>query len=276
MAVSLQGAGALSRLRAEQTHLTPALRRLAEVVLASPQEVIYQSVTELADLAEVGEASVIRLCRDLGFKGFQDFKLVLAADLARASEVHPGAGALEHVTEGALRAITETSAMLTGTLEPALAALSGTRTLLVYGAGASGVSAQDYAYKFVRLGYTVSVYLDAHLAAMATATLPLESVLIALTRSGSTLDTVKVLELARARGVTTLLVTERVKSPATVVADLVLYTASSESPLTGGSIVSKMGQLLILDALFAELLGRLPGAQDAVAATARAVTDRNL
>ena len=239
---------------------------------ASPQEVIYQSVTELA---EVGEASVIRLCRDLGFKGFQGFKLALAADLARVSEVHPGARALEHVTEGALRAIAETSAMLIGTLEPALAALSGTRTLLVYGAGASGVSAQDYAYKFVRLGYTVSVYLDAHLTAMATATLPLESVLIALTRSGSTLDTVKVLELARARGVTTLLVTERVKSSATAVADLIVYTASSESPLTGGSIVSKMGQLLILDALSAELLGRLPEAQDAVAATARAVTDRN-
>ena len=72
MAVSSHGAGALSRLRAEQPHLTPALRRLAEVVLASPQEVIYQSVTELAELAEVGEASVIRLCRDLGFKGFQD------------------------------------------------------------------------------------------------------------------------------------------------------------------------------------------------------------
>ena len=276
MAVSSHGAGALSRLRAEQTHLTPALRRLAEVVLASPQEAIYQSVTELADLAGVGEASVIRLCRDLGFKGFQDFKLALAADLARASEVHPGAGALEHVTEGALRAISETSAMLTGTLGPALAALSAVRTLLIYGAGASGVSAQDYAYKFVRLGYTVSVYLDAHLAAMATATLPPETVLIALTRSGSTLDTVKVLELARARGVTTLLITERVKSPATAVADIILYTASSESPLTGGSIVSKMGQLLILDALFAELLGRLPGAQDAVAATARAVTDRNL
>ena len=276
MTLNAHGAGALSRLRTEQAHLTPALRRLAEVVLASPQEVIYQSVTELADLAEVGEASVIRLCRDLGFKGFQDFKLALAADLARASEVHPGAGALEHVTEGALRAVTETSAMLAGTLEPALAALQAVRTLLIYGAGASGISAQDYAYKFVRLGYTVSVYLDAHLAAMATATLPPETVLIALTRSGSTLDTVKVLELARARGVTTLLITERVKSPATAVADLILYTSSSESPLTGGSIVSKMGQLLVLDALFAELLGRLPDAQDAVAATARAVTDRNL
>ena len=128
MAVSSHGAGALSRLRAEQTHLTPALRRLAEVVLASPQEAIYQSVTELADLAGVGEASVIRLCRDLGFKGFQDFKLALAADLARALDRGASGrrGARARDRRGAAGGITETSAMLTGTLGPALAALSAT------------------------------------------------------------------------------------------------------------------------------------------------------
>ncbi len=282
-------AGALSRLRAEQPHLTPALKRLAGVVLASPHEIIYQSVTELAESAGVGEASVIRLCRDLGFKGFQDFKLALAADVALTpfalapSAPTPGTDAarsrtttLQRITDAALRAVSETSAMLAGTLEPALERLAETRTLLVYGAAASGVTAQDYGYKFVRLGYSVTVHTDAHLAAMTTATLPREAVVLALTRSGSTLDTVKVLELARARGVATLLVTERAKSPATALADVVLTTASSESPLTGGSIASKMGQLLVLDVLFTELLARLPGAPEAVAATAHAVTDRNL
>ncbi len=270
-------AGALSRLRAEQPHLTPALKRLAGVVLASPQGVIYQSVTELAESAGVGEASVIRLCRDLGFKGFQDFKLALAADVALTPTAPPThTNTLQRVTDAALRAVSETSAMLAGTLEPALELLATTRTLLVYGAAASGVTAQDYGYKFVRLGYNVTVHTDAHLAAMATATLPEKAVVIALTRSGSTLDTVRVLELARTRNLTTLLVTERAKSPATALADTVLTTASSESPLTGGSIASKMGQLLVLDALFTELLERLPGAPEAVAATAHAVTDRNL
>lgn len=94
MSVSTPAAGALSRLRAGQKHLTPALKRLAQVVLASPHEVIYQSVTELAEVAEVGEASVIRLCRDLGFKGFQDFKLALAADVAISPETPPSANPL--------------------------------------------------------------------------------------------------------------------------------------------------------------------------------------
>lgn len=276
MAISNPPAGALSRLRAGRTHLSPALKRLAQFVLASPHKVIYQSVTELAEGAEVGEASVIRLCRDLGFKGFQDFKLALAADMAISPGTPPSAEPLQRVTEAALRAVSETSAMLAGRPEPAVDALGATRTLLIYGAGASGVTAGDYGYKFLRLGYGVTVHTDAHLAAMAAATLPTGALLVALTRSGSTLDTVKVLELARARGVTTLLVTERAKSPATAAAALVLYTAASESPLTGGSIASKIGQLLVLDALFAELLARLPGAAEAVAATARAVTDRNL
>ena len=276
------GAGALSRLRAGLPHLTPALRRLAGVVLGAPKEVIYQSVTELAEAAGVGEASVIRLCRDLGFKGFQDFKLALAADLAvrphRGESADPTnlESVLDSVTLEATGALGETRAMLRADgLEPILTALLKTDQLLVFGAGASGVTAQDFAYKFLRLGYRVLAPADAHLAAMAAATLPKEAVVIGITRSGSTLDTVRVLDLANAAGTTTVVVTQRPKSPAANAARFALYTAHPESPLTGGSISSKMGQLLLLDALFAALLTRRPDAEAQVAATARAVTDRN-
>ncbi len=282
LAESVVGAGALSRLRAGLPHLTPALRRLAGVVLEAPKEVVYQSVTELAEAAGVGEASVIRLCRDLGFKGFQDFKLALAADLAvrphRGESADPTnlESVLDSVTLEATGALGETRAMLRADgLEPVLSALLKTDQLLIFGAGASGVTAQDFAYKFLRLGYRVLAPADAHLAAMTAATLPKDAVVIGITRSGSTLDTVRVLDLANAAGVTTVVVTQRPRSPAANAARFALYTAHPESPLTGGSISSKMGQLLLLDALFAALLTRRPDAEVQVAATARAVTDRN-
>ncbi len=279
------GAGALSRLRAGLPYLSPALKRLGEAVLGAPKEVVYQSVTELAEGAGVGEASVIRLCRDLGFKGFQDFKLALAADLAVRPQGENGNGSaddadlesvLDRVTREAQGALGETRAMLRGAgLEPILSALLKTDQLLVFGAGASGVTAQDFAYKFLRLGYRVLAPADAHLAAMTAATLPKDAVVIGITRSGSTLDTVRVLDLANAAGTTTVVVTQRPKSPAANAAKHALYTAHPESPLTGGSISSKMGQLLLLDALFAALLTRRPDAEAQVAVTARAVTDRN-
>ncbi len=282
MTQTAPSAGALARLRSGLDYLTPALKRLAKVVLEAPEETIYQSVTELAELAQVGEASVIRLCRDLGFKGFQDFKLALAADLAlspRAEVLDDSsdlASILESVTASALQAVQETKALIDfGVLEQVVTTLLKTDQILVYGAGASGVTARDFGYKFLRLGYSVNVLEDAHLAAMAAATLPDTAVMIGISRSGSTIDTVRALELARANGVTTVAVSQRAKSPAVAVADFTLFTASTESPLTGGSIPSKLGQLLLLDALFAALLARRDGAERAVAATAKAVTDRN-
>lgn len=273
---------ALAAVRAEAGHLTPALERLASAVLGHPERVIYQSVTELAEEAHVGEASVIRFCRDLGFRGFQDFKLALAADLALRAENGTPNGSetlgdlLEATTQEAVLALRETSASLSvEALEAAVTALLNATVVLVYGAGASGVTAKDFAYKLLRLGYPVLAPTDAHLAAMQAATLPETAALIGLTRSGSTLDTLKVLELGRARNATTITVSQRLKSPAAKQADIVLYTASSESPLTGGSIPSKLGQLLVLDVLFRGLLKRKADAEKRVADTAQAVADRN-
>lgn len=277
-------AGALAKLRSSLPHLTPALRRLALAILERPKEAMYASITELAEGARVGEASVVRLCRDLGFSGFQDLKLALAADLAvlpdeERAHVPNGddlPGILARATAEAVAALQETSLVVdVSALEKAARALEGARTVLLFGAGASGVTARDFAYKFLRLGLHAVAYEDAHLAAMAAATLPEGSVMVGITRSGSTIDTVQALRLARARGATTVLVTQRAKSPAVAHADVVLKSSSAESPLTGGSIPSKMGQLLLLDALYAALLLRRPKAQEAVAATAKAVTDRN-
>lgn len=274
--------GALSKLRTEVEHLTPALKRLALTLLAHPREVIYQSITELAEEAKVGEASVVRLCRDLGFRGFQDFKLALAADLALRPEqlrIHAENSLpdlLERTTQEAALALRETQASLDpSALEAAVGALLSAQVVLIYGAGASSVTAGDFAYKLLRLGYQVLAPTDAHLAAMSATTLPHASVVIGLTRSGSTLDTLKVLELARSRGVKIMVVSQRPKSPAAALADIMLYTAGSESPLTGGSIASKMGQLLLLDVLYTGLLLRKEDAQKYVTDTAQAVTDRN-
>jgi RpiR family transcriptional regulator, carbohydrate utilization regulator len=54
---------------------------VADVTLARPELAIYASVNEVAAAAGVSEATVMRLCRLLGFRGFQDFKIALAREL---------------------------------------------------------------------------------------------------------------------------------------------------------------------------------------------------
>nr|WP_183986122.1 MurR/RpiR family transcriptional regulator [Deinobacterium chartae] len=273
-------AGALSRLRSQLDLLTPALQRAARYVQENPHAVLYQTVTELSEASGCGEASVIRMCRDLGFKGFQDFKLALSADLAAApSPAGPAdstADLVRHALEGARGALEETRKVLDlAALEDVADAVARAPQVLITGQGASGITALDFGYKLLRLGKPAQAHQDPHLAAMTASVLPAGSVVIGITRSGSTVDTVHVLRIAREAGAFTVAVTHRARSPITQYADRVLSTASPESPLTGGAVSSKIGQLLVLEALYLLLARHLEAAGEAVRRTAEAVVEKS-
>lgn len=153
--------GTLAKLRATVPGLTPALQRIAEYALEAPDRVLYHTVTELAEAASSSEGSVIRFCKDLGFRGFQDFKLALATDLATASRdtvlsTPEEQGIITAAVQHAQTAIRETGQL------PELAQVEqvAARILLadridVYGVGASGVIAHYVDYKLLRLGLNI-------------------------------------------------------------------------------------------------------------------------
>ena len=63
--------------------LTPAERRVAEVVLVQPELVAFGTVAELADASAAGAATVVRLATKLGFEGFTSLQHSIQHDLAR-------------------------------------------------------------------------------------------------------------------------------------------------------------------------------------------------
>jgi len=275
--------GALASLRSLGRDMTPALRKIAGYVQDNPQRLLYQTVVEVADASGSSEASVIRFCRDLGFSGFQDFKLALASDLAASPvgfspQENPQTPEemLEYVTHHARQALEDTRQLIDlKAVKQAVNLILKARRMDVYGVGASGITAHDFAYKFMRLGYATFAHEDPHMAAMAAATLGANDLAIVITRSGTTIDSVKALEVAKGSGAGTIAITQRNKSPVARVADVVLVTSVSETPFTGGSVTAKMGQLLVLDLLFTLVALRRPKASDFIARTAAAVADRN-
>lgn len=69
------------RIRSRSVELTTAERRIAEVILESPQSVGFGTVAELAKAAEVGAASVVRLAGKLGFEGYTELQQAVQAEL---------------------------------------------------------------------------------------------------------------------------------------------------------------------------------------------------
>src|SRR4030043_2290829 len=62
------------KLREKALHLTRSQRKLLEYVLSHDDESIFLNVGDLAKKVDISEATVVRLSKALGFKGFPEFQ----------------------------------------------------------------------------------------------------------------------------------------------------------------------------------------------------------
>jgi len=159
-------------------------------------------------------------------------------------------------------------------LESVARAVLGARRVEITGQGNSGLAAQFFAQKLLRVGISVLAHTDPHISAVSASTLSNRDVLIGVTRSGSTIDTVQNLKVAAKGGAFTVAVTHRATSPITQFAREILYTASPESPLAGGALSSFSSQILLLEVLYLEIVSHLSDASDTIRKTAEAVVEK--
>ena len=68
----------LERIHTQLPHLSKSERKVAEAILAAPQNAIRSSIAQLASRAGVSDPTVNRFCHRMQTKGFPDFKLQLA------------------------------------------------------------------------------------------------------------------------------------------------------------------------------------------------------
>ncbi len=248
----------LPRIRSMLSSFTKAEGRLAEAVLANPEAAVFSSVTALADAAQVGEATVLRFCRTLGCNGFQEFKLLLSRELVQPEENFSGkaeagddlATLRSKLLTANVAALQETANLLSiAQVEKAVTLILKARRVVFFGVGISGQTAADAASKFLRVGILSQAVPDPHLGAMSAALLGPGDVAVGFTNSGSTRDTVDILQIVKERGASAVAITSMARSPITKVADVVLLAAARDTPLQGGSLAAKIAQLYVIDLL---------------------------
>ncbi|MDO7906845.1 MurR/RpiR family transcriptional regulator [Paenibacillus sp. JX-17] len=268
------------RINTYYPSLTKSEQKVAACVLEHSDDLIYYSVTELAEFVGIGEATVMRFCRKIGFKGYQDFKLALAQDQTGRRHASAGTGGDEDVPgmvfDTMMNILQSSMGLLDRErLEQAVHALDQALYVQFFGVGASGITAMDAKNRFLRIGRRAEAVADSHIQSMMAVTMGAGDVAFGISVSGSTLDTNDMLMKAKQNGATIIAITNYAKSPITAIADIVLLTAGKETPLEGGSIGAKLSQLFIID-LICESLARRHSDRTKVMKekTARAVIDR--
>ncbi len=207
----------LARIAAVRDQIRPSERKLADYAMAHPGDVINLSMAELADRVGVSEPTVARFCAALGCRGFREFKIKLAQDIAggmpflhqdlsAGGELNAEGGVPGAVLAGKLFDRTIATLMQVRNNLPADAVdraadvLASARRIEFYGSGNSGTVAEDIQRKFFRLGMPTVAYTDSHVYFASALTLAKGDAVVAVSSTGRTRDILDAVRNARKAG----------------------------------------------------------------------------
>ena len=271
------------RIIASEPKLTKREKKIVEYLLNSEEGILNDTITEFAEKAGVSDATVVRFCKHIGYKGYQDFKVHAARDiLPREKQYNP---VLNEDDDPATicnkifnSEITVLSRTLLGLdirkLSEISERLRRARRIVFLGTGGSMNVAKDALHKFMKVGIMVYVYEDMDLQRMAASLLGEEDVVIAVSHSGSNLAVLKSLEIAKERGAYTVGLTGYSKNPVAQTVDVVVQVVSETTMFRSESVSTRIAQLAVLDALVAlTALHDYENSYDAIQATRHATSD---
>ena len=249
---------ALARLSAMKDTLPPVAQKIAAYMIKHRGDLIHMSITEVAEAVDVSEGSIVGLCQQMGFKGFQDVKIDLARglvepikfiheDLERDDDV---ATVIDKVFRSDIQALTDTLAVLdVKALARATKIVLAAEWVEIYGIGSAAPIAIDAYQRMIRLGLNCKIVTDSHAQAVSASLLGPRVAALTISHSGSTIETVAATRLAKEAGAKTICITNFGKSPIQAFADVVLYTAAKETRFRTEAMTSRIAQLAIVDAL---------------------------
>ena len=242
--------------------LPPSEQRVGRVILADPDHAALLTITEIATLAATSETTVVRFCRSLGVGSYPRLRIALAAAAGRAGAEPASrlsadidtaddlATVVAKIGAADSRAIADTLANLDlEALGRTVAAVSEARRIDVYGAAASGLVALDLQHKLLRIGLNVFAWSDPHMALPSASSLTAADVAIAVSHTGTTVETIDALAEARDRGATTVAITNFPRSPIARIAEVVVATSVSDSTFRSGALASRNAELTLVDCL---------------------------
>lgn len=225
----------LERLTDEWDALTPEAQKAARYVLENPADVGVSTVREIAEAANVKPNTFVRMARQVGFEGYEDFRAPFREAIRRGGVSFPDrarwlqdigksgelGGLYADMVGAAIRNIEETFAGIDAAgLEAAAQAIWQSRQVFTLGVGVNNANARNFTY----LASTGMKQFHAIPRPGSTAVDDLawadsQDVLIAMTCKPYRTEVIDAIRIAREQGVTIVGISDSPASPVVLNAD---------------------------------------------------------
>ncbi|MCL6283767.1 MurR/RpiR family transcriptional regulator [Ruegeria sp. 2012CJ41-6] len=225
----------LERLTDEWDALTPEAQKAARYVLENPTEVGVSTVREIAEAAKVKPNTLVRMARQVGFTGYEDFRAPFREairnnaasfpdrarwlqDIGKSGEL---GGLYADMVGAALRNIEETFAGIdAASLQEAAQRIWTSRQVFTLGVGVNNANARNFTY-------LASTGMKQFHAIPRPGSTPVDDlawaddqdVLIAMTCKPYRTEVIEAVKLAREQGLTVIALSDSPASPIILSAD---------------------------------------------------------
>ena len=237
-------------------------KKVADYVLLNGHSVSTMTLAQLSKEAGVSEPTIVRFVKSIGCSSYSKFKMELIKDWGRESVVQKSDSELlvelhidkndkvedipEKMIGMTIKALEDTYKIIdTDNYKKAIKMIKSANIIDVYGVGNSGSIASDIMNKFLRIGLNCRAYSDNHIQQICASHLTNKDLVIAISHSGSTIDTINALKIAKKAGAQTIALTNYKATTISEYADIIFYTGDSETTFYSETMVSRISQLAL-------------------------------
>lgn len=243
------------------SQLTKSDAVIANYIADNLPKVLQMTISELSGETNISEVTISRFCKKLELSGFQGLKVSLATlTVPAVNDVELDVGddtatIVNKLFTNIKSGLSMTQNMLDyEALDRAAAYIATSERILSFGYGTSGTICRDIGIRFVRFGMVSEAITDPHqqstIAAMSDMS---KTTIVVVSLSGSSVDLIEPVRIAKENGAKIILITSHKRSPLSLLADEVLVGLSSEIKLLAESSVTRLVYLAIVDILFTKV-----------------------
>lgn len=257
-------AGSLIKLKDIMEKLSPSERKVAEYIIDKSELISDLSIGELAHKSGSSEATIVRLCKLLDFKGYKDFKISFTKDIAyiikrdeveKYTDVEPGdslESIIQNISYNSKKSIDNTLEIISyDQIKKAVDILALADKIEFFGVGPSYVIAYDAMIKFLKLNKVAMSSPDPYIQIASAASLKKGDAAVAISYSGEARDTYDSIRKAKESGAATISITKFGQSSISDICDINLFVSAPETTIKSSGMSSRIAQLNIIDILFA-------------------------
>lgn len=257
------------KIRGTYASLRKSEKKVADYVLANEIECSKISLEKLAKRSGVSQPTVMRFVKAMGFDGFKEFRYQIIEDLSernhREKETYAMYGypirpeddlklipakvvaSTVKIMENMLKSISGEE------FEKTIHMLANARKIVLCGEENSSAAAKDLMTKLLYLGYDCRFDEDYYIQHISAAALTEKDVMVGISYSGQSKDTVDIMKAAKKAGAQTICITNFRESRIGKWSDVVLCS-SQKQWMYGDCIFSRSPQIVINDMIYMGLM----------------------